>query len=77
MSVKGGVFGGQEVLSGADVVSVSELPSLPELQAQIIGLIVAPARNLVTILNNANGGVVNVLQAWLDKDNDGGDDEAA
>jgi large subunit ribosomal protein L10 len=76
LAVKGGVLGGQEILSGADVVTVSELPSLPEMQAQIIGLIVAPSRNLVTILQQAESGVVNVLQAWLDKDEAGSDDAA-
>lgn len=68
MEVQGGVMGGQEVLDAAGVKAVSDLPSLPELQAQIIGLIVSPARSIVTILNNAESGVVNVLQAWLDKD---------
>lgn len=73
LTVKGGVMGGREILSGEGVKAVSELPSLPELQAQIIGLIVAPSRGIVTILNNAESGVVNVLQAWLDKDKEGGD----
>lgn len=68
LTIKGGVMGGSEVLRAVDVESVSNLPTLPELQAQIIGLIVAPSRNLVTILQNADSGVVNVLQAWLDKD---------
>jgi large subunit ribosomal protein L10 len=68
MEVQGGVMGGQEILSADGVKAVSELPSLPELQAQIIGLLVSPSRSLVTILNNAESGVVNVLQAWLDKD---------
>lgn len=75
MTVTGGVMGGNEVLNASQVKSVSELPSLPELQAQIIGLIVQPSRNLVNILHQAESGVVNVLQAWLDKDKDG--DEAA
>lgn len=77
MEVQGGVMGGKEILDAAEVKAVSELPTLPELQAQIIGLIVAPSRSLVTILNNAESGVVNVLQAWLDKDADGGSDEDA
>jgi len=68
LMIKGGVMGGNEVLRAKDVEAVSNLPTLPEMQAQIIGLIVAPARNLVTILQNADSGVVNVLQAWLDKD---------
>jgi len=73
MEIEGGVMGGQEILSADGVKAISELPTLPELQAQIIGLIVAPSRNIVTILNNAESGVVNVLQAWLDKDADGDD----
>lgn len=77
MAVQGGVMGGKEVLNAASVKAVSELPSLPELQAQIIGLLVSPSRNLVTILNQAESGVVNVLQAWLDKDSDGGEEEDA
>lgn len=77
MEVQGGVMGGEEILDASSVKAISELPSLPELQAQIIGLIVAPSRNIVTILNNAESGVVNVLQAWLDKDKDGGEEDAA
>jgi large subunit ribosomal protein L10 len=75
VEIQGGVMSGEGVLDAAAVKAVSELPTLPELQAQIIGLIVSPARNIVTILNNAESGVVNVLQAWLDKDaeDDGGE----
>ena len=70
-------MGGAEVLDGAGVKAVSELPSLPELQAQIIGLIIQPSQNIVNILNNAESGVVNVLQAWLDKDADASSEDAA
>ena len=77
MEVQGGVMGGEDVLDAKSVKAISELPSLPELQAQIIGLIVAPSRNIVTILNNAESGVVNVLQAWLDKDSSDDNDDAA
>ncbi|MEO1646862.1 MAG: 50S ribosomal protein L10, partial [Chloroflexota bacterium] len=78
MEVQGGVMGGTDILDGAGVKTVSELPTLPELQAQIIGLLVQPSQNLVNILYNAEAGVVNVLQAWLDKDSDdSGDEDAA
>lgn len=69
--VVGGVMG-TDVLKPAGVKSVSELPTLPELQAQIIGLIVAPATNIVSILDAADAGIVNVIQALLDKDKDDG-----
>jgi len=67
--VIGGVMG-KEVLKSSGVKSVSELPTLPELQAQIIGLIVTPAINIVSILDAADAGIVNVIQALLDKDKD-------
>jgi len=71
LKVIGGVMG-KDVLKSTGVKAVSELPTLPELQAQIIGLIVTPAINIVSILDAANAGVVNVIQALLDKDKDGG-----
>ncbi|MEO1287160.1 MAG: 50S ribosomal protein L10 [Chloroflexota bacterium] len=78
MKIDGGVMGGEEILDPAGVKAVSELPSLPELQAQIIGLLVQPSQNLVNILHNAESGVVNVLQAWLDKDDSAdGEEDAA
>ena len=78
MQIRGGVMAGDTTtLSPNDVKSISELPTLPELQAQIIGLLVQPSRNIVTILQQAESGVVNVLQAWLDKDKDGTDEGAA
>jgi large subunit ribosomal protein L10 len=78
MHVKGGIMEGDQILTADEVKEISDLPTLPELQSQIIGLIVQPSRNIVTILQNAESGVVNVLQAWLDKNSgEGGDDEAA
>jgi large subunit ribosomal protein L10 len=69
MQVKGGVMGGNEVLNASGVEAASTLPTLPEMQAQIIGLIIAPAQSIVNILNSAESGVVNVLQAWMDENN--------
>lgn len=76
MEIDGGVMG-DDILDPAAVKAISELPSLPELQAQIIGLLVQPSQNIVNILHNAESGVVNVLQAWLDKDAEGGEEDAA
>lgn len=71
MSVTGGVLTGA-VINSAQVEAVSELPSLDELRAQLIGTIVAPAQGIVNVIYQATGGVVNVLQAYLDK-NEGGE----
>lgn len=67
MALKGGVVGGN-VLSGPQVETVSNLPPLDDLRAQLAGLIVAPATGLVSVISAATGQVVNVLQAYVDKD---------
>jgi ribosomal protein L10 len=50
------------------------LPTLDELRAQLIGLIVQPATGLVNVLYSATGQIVNVLQAYID---DRGEGDAA
>ena len=61
--IKGGVMQ-TEVLTKEQVESLAKLPSLEELQAQIIGLISAPARNLATTIANGVRQVVNVVDAY-------------
>jgi large subunit ribosomal protein L10 len=73
MQVTGGIMSG-DVLNPAQVTAVSELPSLDELRAQLAGLVISPAQGIVNVLYQASGGVVNVLQAYLDKNEEGGDD---
>lgn len=72
MEVAGGVMTG-EVINSSQVKAVSELPTLDELRAQLAGLVVSPAQGIVNVLYQATGGVVNVLQAYLDKNEEGGD----
>lgn len=71
--VTGGVMG-ESLLDAKAVDSVSNLPTLDELRAQIAGLVVAPAQGIVNVINAANSQVVNVIQAYLD---DRGEGEAA
>ena len=61
--IKGGIME-TEILSKEQVESLAKLPSLEEVQAQIIGLISAPARNLATIVANGVRQVVNVVDAY-------------
>lgn len=63
LAVLGGVLGGQDVFDADAAEDISKMPSLPEIQAQIIGLLVQPSQGLVNVLQQANSGVVNVLQA--------------
>lgn len=72
MQVAGGVMSG-EVLDAQQVDAVSKLPTLDELRAQLAGLVISPAQGVVNALYQATGGVVNVLQAYLDKHQEGGE----
>ncbi len=75
--IKGGVMTGEQITLD-QIKAVSELPSLDELRAQILGLLVTPAQGIVNVINSATGQVVNVLQAYVDANNsEGGDDEDA
>lgn len=62
----GGVMGGKDVLDPQRLEAVSNLPTLDEIRAQLVGLIVAPAQGIVTVLDAANAQIVNVIQAYLD-----------
>ena len=62
--IKGGILLGEQ-LDAERVRAISVLPSQDELRAQIIGLVSAPAQNLVNVLNSATSSVVNVLAAYL------------
>lgn len=73
MQVKGGMMTG-EVIDSKKVETISELPSMEEMRAQLAGLVVQPATGLVSILNSATGELVNVLQAYI---NEKGEGEAA
>ncbi len=66
MRVTGGIMTG-DVLNPGQVEAVSNLPTLDELRAQIAGLMLSPAQGIVNALQQATGGIVNVLQAHLDK----------
>lgn len=72
IGVTGGVMTG-DILNPAKVEAVSKLPTLDELRAQLAGLIVQPATGIASVINAANGQIVNVIQALLDKENEGED----
>lgn len=65
VAVKGGLMP-DNVLNAKQVDTISKLPTLDELRAQLAGLIVAPATGIVSVIQAANSQVVNVIQAYLD-----------
>lgn len=62
LQVKGGAIQGT-LLSAADVKALATMPPKEVLQAQLLGVLQGPARNLVSVLANANRKLLNVLVA--------------
>jgi large subunit ribosomal protein L10 len=51
------------ILSMAEIKKLSELPSFDELRAKIVGLLQAPARNLVGVMPATGAKIARVLSA--------------
>lgn len=65
--VVGGAMGAT-ALDAEGIKSLASLPSLDELRAKIVGLIVAPATKLATITQAPAAQLARVLSAYAEKD---------
>jgi large subunit ribosomal protein L10 len=65
--VKGG-FLGKQALSKTEVKSLAELPPLPVMRAQLLGVLMAPATKLVRTVNEPGRSVAAVIKAYSEKD---------
>lgn len=61
--IKGGIFSGR-VLTVNEVEALAKMPSLDQLRGQLIGLLNAPAQNIVSVVTNGVRQVVNVIDAY-------------
>jgi large subunit ribosomal protein L10 len=66
VKVKGGFVSGQ-ALSPADVKALAELPPLPVVRAQLLGVLQAPAGKLVRTLAEPARGLAAVIKAFSEK----------
>jgi large subunit ribosomal protein L10 len=66
--VKSGVVSGSQMLDANGVKALSAMPGLPELRAQLLGLLQAPASKLVRLLNTPAQQMVRVLKAHEEKE---------
>lgn len=66
VKVKGGVLGSQ-ILSPKEVAALAELPPLPAVRAQLLGLLSAPATRLTGVVASGVRQVVNVVKAYADQ----------
>ncbi len=62
ISMQAGILDG-EVVDGATLQSLADLPSRDQLIAQVVGTIAMPLRNLVGTLNAVPRNMVNVIEA--------------
>lgn len=67
LTVVGGYMGGN-VLDARGVEALSKLPTRDELLAQIVGVLQAPQRNLVSLLSAPGRDLVRVIDAKVKKD---------
>jgi large subunit ribosomal protein L10 len=58
----------KNVLSTAEVESLADLPSRPVLQAQFLGVLLAPATKLVRTLNEPAAALARLLNAKAEKE---------
>jgi len=67
LKIKGG-FLGKKVISAEEVVALANLPPLPVLRAQLIGVIQAPASKLARLMAEPGRSVAAVFQAYATKE---------
>jgi large subunit ribosomal protein L10 len=65
---KAGLVEGQQVLDSAGVKALSEMPSLPEIQAMLLGLLQQPGTSLVRLLATPATQLVRVLDEHQKKE---------
>jgi large subunit ribosomal protein L10 len=67
LSVKGGVVASSQLLDAEGVKALSTMPGLAELRARLLGLLQAPATQLVRLLGTPATQLARVLHAHQEK----------
>jgi large subunit ribosomal protein L10 len=67
LALKGGVVAFSQVLDAEGVKALSAMPSLTELRARLLGLLMAPATQLVRLLATPGTQLARVMKAHQDK----------
>jgi large subunit ribosomal protein L10 len=68
MKVKGGFMSGQ-TLNAAQVKALADMPPLPVIRAQLLGILQAPAGKLVRTIAEPSRGLAAVVKAFSEKAN--------
>jgi large subunit ribosomal protein L10 len=67
LQIKGGVIEGK-VYGASQIQHLAELPPLPVVQSQLLGLLQAPSRGVVNALAESMRRVLNVLNAYSESE---------
>jgi len=67
LSVKAGIVASSQLLDAEGVKALSTMPGLPELRARLLGLLQAPATQLVRLLGTPASQLARVVKAHQDK----------
>jgi large subunit ribosomal protein L10 len=65
--VKGGLLG-KRAITAEDIKSLADMPPLPVVRAQLLGVLMAPASKLVRTLNEPARSLAAVVKAYSEKD---------
>jgi large subunit ribosomal protein L10 len=65
--VKGGLLG-KRAISNADIKALADMPPLPVVRAQLLGVLSAPASKLVRTINEPARGLAAVIKAHSEKE---------
>jgi len=76
LALRGGVLSGNPI-TGAEIERLAKLPPLEVLQAQLVGVIVAPLTQLAAVLNAPLQNLVGLINARIAQLEEGGDTSAA
>src|SRR6187455_2085769 len=76
LALRGGVLSGNPI-TGAEIERLAKLPPLEVLQAQLVGVIVAPLTQLAAVLNAPLQNLVGLINARITQLEEGGDTSAA
>ena len=76
LALRGGVLSGNPI-TGDEIERLAKLPPLDVLQAQLVGVIVAPLTQLAAVLNAPLQNLVGLIDARITQLEEGGDTSAA
>lgn len=66
-TIKGGLLG-KNAISAKDIKALADMPPLPVVRAQLLGVLTAPASKLVRTLNEPARGLAAVIKAHADQE---------